>query len=380
MKKYFIALVVFVLFLGCGRVGDDSVAKSTSGAPTATSGNILFDVKSKSRLVDLNGNSYVDKGHYSMLVQSKDKNNNPIGDLTNISYELFENEAKITSDEAIVKINEDTRVTTNKILLLLDFSGSITSDCTTINQISDNKNNLCYQLIQSAKQFVDDTVNKEQTMAIYYFDQRSTIRALVTSTTGTTTDDIDLLKSGLNKLLDDPDFIDSLAGYNSTNLNGAVIEATKIACRWVDQCNYDIYKPQLNSNTESFEFASVVVFTDGRDLAKRATKSEMLNFIKKHDSLFYYAIGLGDVDKSVLTSIGRDKYIPVSQNSDLDSAFDNLSTQLQSWGNSFYKIEYCPASQEGSVNIKIKLKSNKYYGVISDTIKLPDNVDFRCDL
>ncbi len=102
-------------------------------------------------------------------------------------------------------------------------------------------------------------------------------------------------------------------------------------------------------------------------------------FINKHESLYYYTIGLGNVDKDVLESIGRDKYIPVDKNSNLDGAFDDLSVQLQSWGSSFYKVDYCPASQEGNVDIKIKVSNDNYFGVISDTIKLPENIDFHCD-
>jgi len=110
------------------------------------------------------------------------------------------------------------------------------------------------------------------------------------------------------------------------------------------------------------------------------SEGEMISFINRHKSLYYYTIGLGDVDENTLRSIGRDKYIPVSKNSDLNGAFDDLSVQLKSWGNSFYKIDYCPASQEGSVDIKIKIESGSYTGVITDAIRLPENVDFRCDL
>lgn len=369
-----------ILFASCGRVGETQSDTGTPNVSTAGSGDIIFDVRSKSQLVDINGNSYVDKGHYSMLVQTKDKNNNPLGNLADLTYELFENNAKSASDEAKVIMSQDARATTNRILLLLDFSGSLISDCDNVSIISDNVDNLCYQLVESAKQFVDDVVNDQQTMAIYYFNSKTNITPLVTSSTASSTEDKAALKEGLNQLYDSTFRADELQGYDSTNLNGAVIEATKEACKWVDQCNYDVYKPQTDTNLESFEFASIVVFTDGKDLANRVSETEMLSFIDRHEDLYYYTIGLGDVDKETLESIGRDKYIPVSQNSDLEGAFDDLSSQLASWGNSFYKVNYCPASQEGSVDVKIKVGNDDYSGIISDTIKLPENIDFRCDL
>jgi hypothetical protein len=380
LKKYLIILPIFIFILGCGRTGSEKSGVGTSGT-VVSGGNIIFDVRSKSKLVDKNGNSYVDKGHYSMLVQSKDKKGNPIGNLTTFDYTLYENNVKSAADESKVIFDHDPRSTTNKILLLLDFSGSLISDCDNISVVSsNNKDNLCYQLIESAKQFVDDTVNAQQSMAIYYFNSKTNITPLVTSSTASSTTDKAALKNGLMQLYDANFRENNLKGYDSTNLNGAVIEATKVACHWVGSCNYDIYTPQSNTNLESFEFASIVVFTDGRDLANRVSEGEMISFINRHKSLYYYTIGLGDVDENTLRSIGRDKYIPVSKNSDLNGAFDDLSVQLKSWGNSFYKIDYCPASQEGSVDIKIKIESGSYTGVITDAIRLPENVDFRCDL
>ncbi len=382
MNIYRLLLVSVLLVLsGCDRSGADAVG--TLGVKAG--GEIEFDIKSPSRLVDKNGNSYVDKGHFSMLVQTKDKNGNPVGSMKSESIKsaLYENGSKYASDESKVEFVPSKRETTNQIALLLDFSGSLIDDCGSVNAISDTKEqneNLCYQLVESAKQFVDDTVNEQQTMAIYYFNSKTNITPLVTSNTAGATSDKTALKAGLEQLYSSSFRKENLEGYTSTNLYGAVIEVTKVACQWVGSCNYDIYTPQVNTNLEHFEFASIVVFTDGKDLAHRVSESEMLSFIGKHDSLFYYTIGLGEVDENVLKAIGKDKYIPVGKNSELDGAFDDLSLQLNSWGNSFYKVEYCPAAQEGNVDIKIEASDGNYHGVIKDSVKMPENVDFRCDL
>ena len=374
-----LVLVGLLLLSGCNRSGKDSI--DTLGVRGG--GEMLFDVKSPSRLVDANGNSYVDKGHFSMLVQSKDKNKNPIGDLGDIKSVLFENGSATASDEAIVRFTKDKRSTSNKIALLLDFSESLIRDCDSVSGIVDEKErneNLCYQLVESAKKFIDVTVNAQQSMAIYYFNSKTNITPLVTSNTASATSDKTALKAGLEQLYDANFRKENLEGYTSTNLYGAVIEATKVACQWVGSCNYDIYTPQTNTNLENFEFASIVVFSDGNDLAHRVSESAMLSFIQKHSSLFYYTIGFGQANERVLKEIGKEKYIPVGKNSDLDNAFDGLSKRLSAWGDSFYKVEYCPAAQEGSVDIRIEAGDGRYHGVIKDHITMPNNTDFRCDL
>ncbi len=381
MNLYRICIMIALLALsGCNRSGDGA---DVSSLGVRGGGEMLFDVKSPSRLVDRNGNSYVDQGHFSMLVQTKDKHGNPVGQLGDISSVLYENTSKTPSDESKVVFRKDQRNTTNQIALLLDFSESLIRDCDEVSGLMDEKQrqeNLCYQLVESAKKFIDDTVSEQQTMAIYYFNSKTNITPLVTSNTAGSTDNKVALKAGLEKLYDKTFRETDLEGYTSTNLYGAVIEVTKVACQWVGSCNYDIYKPQTKTNLESFEFASIVVFTDGKDLAHRVRESEMLSFINKHDSLFYYTIGLGKVDTKVLKAIGKEKYIPVGKNSDLNGAFDDLSRQLGSWGNSFYKVEYCPAAQEGSVDIKIEAGDGNYHGIIKDHVTMPKNVDFRCDL
>ncbi len=381
MNLYRICIMIALLALsGCNRSGDGA---DVSSLGVRGGGEMLFDVKSPSRLVDRNGNSYVDQGHFSMLVQTKDKHGNPVGQLGDISSVLYENTSKTPSDESKVVFRKDQRNTTNQIALLLDFSESLIRDCDEVSGLMDEKQrqeNLCYQLVESAKKFIDDTVSEQQTMAIYYFNSKTNITPLVTSNTAGSTDNKVALKAGLEKLYDKTFRETDLEGYTSTNLYGAVIEVTKVACQWVGSCNYDIYKPQTKTNLESFEFASIVVFTDGKDLAHRVQESEMLSFINKHDSLFYYTIGLGKVDTKVLKAIGKEKYIPVGKNSDLNGAFDDLSRQLGSWGNSFYKVEYCPAAQEGSVDIKIEAGDGNYHGIIKDHVTMPKNVDFRCDL
>ncbi len=378
MQKHILLIFILLLSVGCDRSGPDPSIKTGDGK--IVGGDMIFDIKARSRLVDNSGNSYVDKGHYSMLVQAKDKEGMPLSILDGLEYSMFENDSKTALEESKVVFNQDPRSTKNQILLLLDFSGSVISECASVYVGGDNLDNLCYQLVESVKLFIDSSVNESQTMAIYYFNSKTTITPLVTSNTASTTDNILQLKQGIEQLYDATFREENLAGYDSTNLYGAVIEASKVACHWIGNCNYDIYTPQIQANKENFDFASVVVFTDGRDLANRVSEQSMLNFIEKHKANYYYTIGLGNVDKRVLKKIGKDKYIPVDKNGDLNHAFEELGSELSAWGHSFYKVDYCPASQEGTVDILIKAHNDSYKGEIEDRITLPENIDFRCDL
>ncbi|OQX73897.1 MAG: hypothetical protein B6D59_04285, partial [Campylobacteraceae bacterium 4484_4] len=356
---------------------------------------VVFDLISRrNTLKDTNGN-YKDRGHYEILTQAKDsKNHLPVSGLEDAAFTLYENGIK--HDEAKIRVHEAPKEVENQILLLLDFSDSVIGDCDQVQALYQRdtgryivqnveevkEDNLCYKLITSAEHFVDKTVDNGQKMAIFYFNSKVEITALVTSTTASTTGDVELLKQGLEKLYDPQFRRDNLEGYDSTNLFGAVIEATKTACHWVDNCNYDNYTPSKEIDKSKLQFASIVVFTDGRDQAQRETEDEMLDFIQRHNANFYYTIGLGDVNRKVLSQIGKDGFEVADNLGELDTKFSQLGNILNAWGSSFYRIEYCPAQQEGKVDIRIDVKDpvTGEYGSITDRITLPQGVDIRCDL
>ncbi len=377
----FLNLAIIFILLGCGRTDNPSSIKTTS-----KDNNIFFNIVSST-------NTIKDQtGHFSIIYQAKDSSAKPISGLENANYTIYENNSK--TSESRIYVSKDQKSASNNILLLLDFSGSIIQDCDQIdatydpstnqyiiNNESSLEDNPCFKLITSAKQFVDKTVTNSQKMAIYYFNSKRTITALVTSTTASATSDKIALKSGLDQLYSISFRKQNLQGYISTNLYGAVVESIKTACEWVGVCDYDIYKPE-NINVDNFNFASIVIFTDGVDQAGIVTEQEMLKFASKHSSLYYYTIGLGNVNDRVLKQIGKDSYMKASDTQSLDKEFDLLADELNSWANSFYKIDYCPATQEGEVNIKIRVIDEKknLFGTLSEVITLPNGIDFKCDI
>ncbi len=381
MNVYRSLLIVLLLVLsGCDRSGDDTAESLSQSSILPSGGKVVFDVISKSNtLIDFTGN-FNDRGHYSMVFQAKSEDGNfPISGLDNSDfYSMYENGIHI--NESKLAVSQESKTVSNQILLLLDFSGSIVDDCSEVNA-STSTTNLCYQIVNSSKQFIDQIVSENQTMAIYYFNSKSQIQALWTSSISGTTDDKEGLKSSLDNLYSDSWREENLEGFNHTNLYGAVSDSTAVVCRWLDDCDRT---GDINIETkENQNFATVVVFTDGRDTVGRVTESEMLAQLALYqENYYYYTIGLGDVDDDVLESIGTSGYLKATQTDKLDVEFNKLGEQLSAFGNSFYKIDYCPAQQAGIIdlNIKVNDQERKFFGEFEEKITLLNIDEYRCDL
>jgi hypothetical protein len=360
LRKYLIILPIFIFIFGCGRIGSESSGIKSLGSKTSAKED--FDVVLKSRYMQ-NSNSYIKQGHYSLLFKYSGKSRT----LDGVLYENGSKYSSSKSGEAKVELDPNNNSLTNNILLLLDFSGSIIT-------------NRSYreQLKESVISFINKVVNKNNVkIAIYYFNSKRTITPIVSDPT----DNIRRLIDEIKRLNDA--YFDRIIQENliSTNLYGAHIEATQIACNWVGDCGSDTFSSLPTFDKDNFEFASVVVFTDGRDQAGWAEEDEMLSSIKNNKALFFQGVGVGkDVDEDLIERISTDKGIYEKElNTDsIESAFDRLAA----WANSFYEARYCPADQSGSVDIQIDvIDEGQVIGVIKeDNVKIYDSEEFRCDL
>lgn len=358
MRKYFIILAIFVLFLGCGRVGSESDSIGTLSQDA--SGKKDFDIILNSRYLQ-DSNSFIKQGHYSLLFKYS---GNPSTALEGV---LFENGSEFSSSEsgeATVVIDPSTNSITNNILLLLDFSGSIINDYSS-------------QLTTSVISFIEGVEQSKVKIAIYYLNSKKIITPIVAEPMDSVG-----LKMTIENLLTDAYFSRIIQeNLVSTNLYGATIEAIETACKWVGNCNSDTFSEQPTLETDNFEFASVVVFTDGRDQAGWVKESEMLTAIKNNKALFYQGVGVGkDVDKELIEAISTDQgiYEEELNTQSIESAFDKLTI----WANSFYEASYCPADQLGTVDIKIEVEDKgSLIGTIQEKgVKLINSEEFRCDL
>ena len=362
MYKLISICASLLLISGCGRVSGGEDNLGTTGRKSGS--NLQFITIKKSHFVSTNNNN---SGYYQSIVKTINKPDIYASDdqlENNQNYSLIENSKhKEESKISILKSNNNVN---SKILLLLDLSGSI------IDEGCEVEGSTCKQLIASTNTFIDDIVGDQNSnfqMAIYYFNAKKEIMPLSTQTEfpiANTT----LLKNSI-KQLNNPQFIENnLKGYdNSTNLYGAVKQSGEKVCNWID-C----------SNQNNFEMGSVVLFTDGRDLADIVSKKNMLKSIK--DNIAYYTIGIGDADNKTLTEIsGKAHHFEASQNN-IQSAFTSAYNNIL-YNSSFYQINYCPSTQEGNVRIKIlfndKTNHIKAY-TQEDKISLNGKIDLRCDL
>jgi len=386
MKKiYFVIFSIVSIFsiLSCGRSQNNTTRLTTSSYKGKGGGLVNFKIIAKTNtLLDKEGN-YKDSGHYSLMYQAKeDKSNIPVSGLAyNNYYTMYENSEQI--DESIFRVSQDRKTVTNKILLLLDFSGSIVSDCDK-DDANSNPSNLCYQIVNSSQKFIDTIVSKNQTMAIYYFNSKR--KPIPLSDNADPTDDISKLKSSLENLYDKSWRDENLKGFNSTNLYGAIkVAADEVVCRWFQDC-IPGKKSELTdgSKNKDFDFATLVIFTDGKHtVGNNIGENEVINDLGLYKRNYYYTIGLGKkVDDSVLKKIGKDGYLKADQTDRLNEQFDSLGERLNAFANSFYRIDYCPAQQSGLLNLKFNMHDSQrgYHGTIEERIRLLDDIDFRCDL
>jgi hypothetical protein len=372
-----------VIFYGCNRAKDSSSSSLGENSYTLKGGRVDFDIIAKSNtLLDKEGN-YKTRGHYSVIYQAKSANGAlPISGLDDDSfYTMYENGKYV--EESKLRVVQDSKTVSNKILLLLDFSGSIVGDCDKSDADTD-PTNLCYQIVNSSKKFIDSIIAKNQTMSIYYFNSKT--KPMPLSNNAEPTDDRELLKSSLDKLYDPKWREENLKGYNSTNLYGAIkVAADEVVCDWFQDCiSGKSSEISNNQNRQNYDFATIVVFTDGRHtVGDNVSENELLSTLKLYKRNYYYTIGLGsEVEDDVLKRIGKNGYLKATQTQRLDTEFENLAKKLSDFANSFYRLDFCPAQQKGVLDLRIDMRDRErgFYGEIRDKFRLIDEVDFRCDL
>ena len=355
-KTLFFTLLLLVI-IGCGRT-----ANNNSETSIKSSGKLEFITVEKSHYVagDIPGD-----GHYQTVVRTVNKpvfyTKDEADELKKAqNYTLFENNKH--KEESIVGIEKTNNEVESDVMLLLDLSGSI------IDEGCSDKDSTCNQLIRAARTFVNDITKENFKISIYYFNAKKDIMPLSRQTEYPTSN-IAILNQAINKLKDTSFVEQYLKGYdNSTNLYGAIKQSSEYVCNWVS-CE----------NSDSFKLGSIVIFTDGRDLANLVSKKDMLRSLKKN--ILYYTIGIGNADNKTLIEIsGQERHVEASQDN-IESAFNQTYENIRHNSN-FYIIKYCPSTREGTVRIKILFndKKNKIRAYTQeDKITIQDS-DFRCDV
>ncbi len=357
MIKTAFLLLLLLIAAGCGRT-----AGSGNTLQTKSSGNLAFVTVRKSHFV---ASDYSQGGHYQMVVKTRNKpeiyaQNDALENAK--YYTLLENGKH--KEESRVSVQKSNNEVDSKVMLLLDLSGSI------IEGGCNTPGSTCYQLIESANDFISNIIQGGRyEIAIYYFNAKKEIMPLSAQSEFPTAN-VTILKNAIGQLKDD-NFIERyLKGYdNSTNLYGAVKQSGEKVCAWIG-CE----------DKNSFEMGSVVIFTDGRDLADLVSKRDMLKSLKP--DIQYYTIGIGNADNKTLIEISGKAHHFEASEENIQSAFTEAYNDLL-YNSSFYKLNYCPSTREGTLRVKLFFNDTEHHiraYTDEDKITIDPQNDIRCDI
>jgi VWFA-related protein len=245
----------------------------------------------------------------------------PVPGLSAESFKIYEDDRLISTFESKQTILNPEVSVVHYIVLLLDLSGSIT------------ESGSLPSLIAAAESFAEK-VTRSHKVAVYGFDGGSRLIPVVKFTTRSAE-----IKSGLKRLVHrkvkDP----------STNLNGAIVESTKIL------------ELQMNKASQPLRFGTMVVFTDGTDRAHRVTEDSMFDILEE-SNMNVFVIGLGgEIDAGQLAKLGQAGFVKANEMAAIGSAFDKVAAQIEAAGRKFYLLSYCSPSRAGTHSLKVEVEA-----------------------
>ncbi len=346
--KIFLLSLVSVLFFSFGCKDDDLPFSDCFKEP---------DGDKRLNLKILSGPTVTLPSKVSIFFKVTDNTGNPVGYLSEDDFEIFEqglNDAchRKISSESKRKISPDEQFFSHTTLLVLDLSGSVL------------QNNL-EPLQAAATEFIDaimpETPDNSTAMGIWWFDGEDILHPLVPVTYNKST-----LKLGILAI------DQSISVDNSTDLYGAVIKSAAEAQTILDQ--------QVDSIISA---VSVVIFTDGRDVANRYLKGDAVTAVYSSPAdISFFTIGIGgDIEDDILRELGRNGSDSSTDIGELAMVFNNVASFVSAEANSYYLFEYCSPIRNGSSNGLI-IEANASGGLFGDLQTTFDATGFTggCDL
>jgi VWFA-related protein len=249
---------------------------------------------------------------------SKDQ---PISGLTADQFKIYEDGKLISLYESNQTIVSPEIAAEHYTLLLVDMSASVTESDTVPF------------IVQAASEF---TAQLEQyhKVAVFAFDGSAEIHKIqdFTSNSSASARGVTALASFRPR---DP----------STNLHGAMVEATKHLNKAVERAKTPL------------RFGTLVVFTDGTDRASRVSNGDMMKAITE-SNLDVFAIGVGsEIDEKTLSNLGRNGYARASDAEAIVNAFAAVTERILQWTQSHYLLSYCSPSRSGIHEVTVEAKT-----------------------
>lgn len=239
------------------------------------------------------------------------------------AFVLAEDGVPLSVHEATRQIIPAQRQQAQRTLLALDLSGSIV------------RAGYRPAMIEGARKLID-ALDPHHAVAVFGFDGRPDLVPFAFFT-----DDRAALSAALDRAAEAP-LVD-----DSTNLNGAIVSALTVLDRAVETEEKD---------RDQVAHGSFVVFTDGRDLARRVSADEVEDALDatEHSS---FAIGVGaDVDPSELTAIGRTQAAIAGGAEEIAGAFLEVAAALEDRAESDYVVSYCSPARAGQRTLEIRVQ------------------------
>lgn len=265
----------------------------------------------------------------------------PVATLTKFDFELFEDGDRVDPNESDRTIDPNPGTFLSPAILLLDLSGSILGSGTLPT------------LQTAAKTFVQEVLQPdpdrqgEVDLAIFWFDGEADLHTLTPPS-----DDIQMHTDAIDAITED------ISNDNTTDLNGAVIQGAQAVADRVNAVPSPVVA-----------VGSLVVFTDGRDLAKRHDKQEVLEVIDAlPQGVAVYTVGLGqDIDRETLEEFGKDGSVFAEDVGDLVETFREISDRLNADVKSHYLLRYCAQARAGQHALTVRATFEIFTGDLETT-------------
>lgn len=280
----------------------------------------------------------------SVFFKVETKDGDPIAGMTDKDFVIYENDNRISEDEAARQISPRTQLFAYSTLLILDLSASVT-------------NNNLPRLKEASKQFIDAVMPADNDGAVQigisWFDGEDRLHRLMDFTSSR-----DSLLASIDGITSD------ISQDNSTDLYGAVIKG-------VNRIEDIFFEYQ---NDDISYAASVVVFTDGTDQAARYTEQQATNQVNSADpNITFYTIGLGsEIDVDVLQSIGKSGFEFAENTNQLIETFEKIAGRISDDANSYYLFEYCSPKRNGEHTVTIEAIYQNLRGEASSQFNAQD--------
>lgn len=276
--------------------------------------------------------------YYSVQTSGGD----PVAGLTADSFRIYEDGQLISPYESKQTILNPEVAVVHYTMLLLDLSGSITESGSV-------------PVLQEAAGGFAERVSRFHQVGVAGFDGRERIVMLAHYTANGAS-----VRGSLDRLSrfkpQDP----------STNLNGAIVEATKSL------------EKQLERAKQPLRFGTLVVFTDGSDRAHRVSEGEMLTVLdRSRINVFVIGVG-GEIDATRLGRIARTNFVKADAIGNVGTAFDRVAEYIEASARKFYLLSYCSPARAGVHQLRVEVLAGEASGALEHQFNA-DGFGPKCD-